>query len=125
MSILVRKSEVRERFMKGCKTLNSDPLYVHSDAWSLSKSEVTPVFLECTPMTNQMLCICCHTVRCCSKCCNTCTDKCSCPHDCELTIEHEGCLWWNSIVTNFRSDMIFRNLQENLKKYLIKLIKNT
>lgn len=82
-----------------------------------------PLFLDCTPMTRQQVCVCCHVVRGCNGCCKTCADECNSGHDCEHEVNPDGmdCVWWNSIVRAMRDDMIYDSQPDHLKRWLDKL----
>ena len=82
-----------------------------------------PLFLECTPMTAQMVCICCHAVRYCKGCCNTCKNECNTKYDCQLNFENDDCSWWNAVSTVFEYDAVMDKQPEKLKEYINKLIK--
>ena len=82
-----------------------------------------PLFLECTPMTPQMVCICCHAVRNCKGCCNTCKNECNTKSDCQLNLENYDCSWWNAVSTVFDYDAVMAKQPEKLKEYINKLIK--
>lgn len=87
-----------------------------------------PTYLECTPMTPQQVCICCHAVRYCKGCCRTCKNDCNSRHDCEFDSFPEGhdCTWWNGVVTCMNRQFDERDvwLPDNLIKYMDKKILN-
>ena len=49
-----------------------------------------PLYLDCTPMTRQQVCVCCHAVRGCKGCCKTCPNECNSGHDCVDMVVHGG-----------------------------------
>lgn len=69
-------------------------------------------------MTNEQVCICCHTVRGCKGCCNNCKNDCNLRHDCEFVTTPQGhdCTWWNAVTSAIREDVILSTLPNNLIK---------
>ena len=64
-----------------------------------------PLYLDCTPMTRQQVCVCCHAVR---------------GH--EVNPDGMDSVWWNSIVRAMRDDMIYDSQPDHLKRWLDRIM---